>query len=108
VRRTKRIKPPLGWKRVDTCSGKLFAVWTHPSGWWLQHCGHPTALHPWMLRDPQGRMLGTGATRGHPEFGTCWNSLADAWAYVEGELARSGYRLPPPRLDDLPLFASLT
>jgi hypothetical protein len=30
------------------------AWWHHPSGWIVQHCGHPTALWPWYGLPPGG------------------------------------------------------
>lgn len=43
-----------GWTRVGSSSGKVNAEWRHREGWTLAHCGHPTALTPWMLKDPSG------------------------------------------------------
>jgi hypothetical protein len=81
-----------GWTRIDRRPWKKTnATWLHRSDWRLQHCGHPTALHPWMLFDPTGRMILTGA--GHPpafypEFGTCWDDLRSAVGFVRGRLAK--------------------
>ena len=49
-----------------------------PSGWRLQHCGHPTALLPRMLFDPENRMVLSGlSTEGgeDPMRGRCWVDL---------------------------------
>ena len=59
--------------------------YTHSDGWTIQHCGHPTALWPYILRTPEGRMILTGAAvSGNPEFGTAWPSVASAVDYVAG------------------------
>lgn len=48
----------------------------HPSGWRIEHCGHPTARWPWVVTDPQGdEVPGPG---GHH-----WGSLQDAKDAVE-------------------------
>lgn len=77
-----------GWTRVDGTKSKLHARWTHTSGWRLQHCGHPTAHWSWMLFDPQGEMVLTGAAgpAKNRAFGTCWPNLATATDYVAGAL----------------------
>jgi len=74
-----------GWTRVDPKPWtKLRARWVHPSGWRLIHCGHPTALHPWALYNPAGRMIRAGAAgpARNPDFGAAWDSLELASAYV--------------------------
>lgn len=79
--------PGPGWTRVDPRPwGKLRAQWEHRAGWRLEHCGHPTALHPWALYDPSGEMHCTGGAgpAKNPAFGTAWNSLDDAGRYVAG------------------------
>jgi len=62
---------------------------TLTAGLWC-NCGHPTALHPWALYNPDGKMILTGAAGEHknPEYGTAWNNLADAVAYVSDNLTR--------------------
>jgi hypothetical protein len=86
-----------GWTRVDPRPwGKLHARWRHPSGWRLEHCGHPTALSPWALYSPAGEMVGTGAlyaTPPNPRYGTAWHSLAEAIPFVADVLA--GRRVVP-------------
>lgn len=75
-----------GWRRVDARPwGKLAAFWDHRHGWTLQHCGHPTALRPWILRDAAGEMWLTGAQYATPpnrDFGTAWPSLSHAVEFV--------------------------
>lgn len=75
----------LGWVRVDPEPWRgLRAHWQHTDGWALVHCGHPTALWPWALYDPQGRMHCTGfPVSGRPVFGTAWPALLDAAEYVK-------------------------
>jgi hypothetical protein len=69
----------LGWTRVDGGKGKVNARWLHTTGWVLAHCGHPTALHPWMLVRPDDRLVCTGVLGGHPpNFGHAWNTLREA------------------------------
>ena len=43
----------FGWERVDGTTHKCRAVWAHPSGWEVRHCGHPTALWPWSAMAPK-------------------------------------------------------
>jgi hypothetical protein len=84
-----------GWRRTDPKPWrKLSATWKHRDGWRLEHCGHPTALHPWALYDPKGRMHCTGLAvvgpeHGRPVYGSAWDSLEDAAEYVTtlGEVA---------------------
>lgn len=68
-----------GWQRVDQIDrrSKLTARYQHSAGWTLEHCGHPTALHPYLLRDPQGRWVLTGMTgpQRRPDYGTAWWNL---------------------------------
>lgn len=93
--RTRRRKPPPKWKRVDPRPWtKTSAQWAHSSGWYLQHCGHPTALHPWALYDPDGRPVYTGAATASRDatHGTAWPCLSDAWEYVEVELLAARVR----------------
>lgn len=92
------------WKRVDPRPWrKLSARWNHAGGWRLEHCGHPTANHPWALYDPEGRMHLTGGAgpKGDAELGTAWNTLQEAMAYVRDQLAgaRRGHlsRVPTRR-----------
>lgn len=96
-----RPRPPVGWARIDgQPARKCAAVWAHPSGWRIVHCGHPTANYPWTLYRPDGSVdcYGSGAPR----------TLAVAWAYIGDELAAANWRPEPEparALTDLPLFA---
>jgi hypothetical protein len=74
----------LGWTRIDGIPGKLRALWAHTSGWRLGHCGHPTALYPWALFDPKGRMHLSGANgpAKNPTFGVAWSDLREPMTYV--------------------------
>jgi hypothetical protein len=86
VKRKRISKPPPGWTRVDSNRGK-FARWVHESGWRIEHCGHPTALWPWAIFDPDGNMhCGGGRDGGNPRLGYAWPNLTEAFAYVAGEL----------------------
>jgi hypothetical protein len=81
----RRISPQelrrLGWEPDPT---PLFRrCYTHKDGWKIQHCGHPTALWPYLLIDPKGRAVLTGAAFGKPTFyGTAWPTVASAVDYV--------------------------
>lgn len=48
---------PEPWRRVDAGRGKLSARYEGPGGFWIEHCGHPTALWPWALYNRQGELL---------------------------------------------------
>ncbi len=78
----------LGWTRTGL---GLSSRWTHPSGWRLEHCGHPTALHPWALYSPEGKLVLTGIIGPHrnPVFGTAWNTLREAVEFVRDHLLAS-------------------
>jgi hypothetical protein len=83
----------LGWTRIDARPWhKCSARWLHRDGWRLAHCGHPTAIHPWMLFAPSGELLFTGAAQGNPDHGTGWNTLGDAMAYVARQDTWAGAR----------------
>lgn len=74
----------LGWTRTDPKPwSKLRAVWQHENGWTIQHCGHPTALTPWDLHDPDMIRHKTGALQKNIDHGTAWYSLAAAMDYVD-------------------------
>ncbi len=80
-----------GWVRIDPRPWhKLSACWRHADGWLLQHCGHATALWPWALYDPAGRMhlAGGALDRGVPTHGRAWSSLDAATDYVMRKGAR--------------------
>lgn len=77
-----------GWTRVDPRPWtKCRARWVHASGWKLNHCGHPTALRPWALYAPDGRMVLRGAEHGDPTKGAAWERLDAAMALVARVLA---------------------
>lgn len=77
-----------GWRRIDPRPwSKCRARWIHKDGWKLDHCGHPTANHPWALYEPSGRMVLTGATLGNPHHGTAWDRLDEAMAFVAEVIA---------------------
>lgn len=65
-----------GW---DATGEGLRRRFHHPSGWRIEHCGHPTANHPWDVWSPQGRRLRT-------EAGLAWSHLATAKEAVEAIL----------------------
>lgn len=94
----------LGWERVDARPwSKLNATWRHRDGWELRHCGHPTALTPWALYDPRGRMHCAGASHGYrPTYGTAWSSLEDAALYVERRGAEGLSRMDELELEGDP------
>lgn len=74
-----------GRERVDGTRSKCNARWRHRTGWTLEHCGHPTANTPWVLKTPDGQTILTGVRAGNdPTFGTCWPDLRSAveWLYV--------------------------
>jgi len=48
---------PAPWRRVDGGEGKIGSRYTHPSGYFIEHCGHPTALWPYALYAPDGEMV---------------------------------------------------
>lgn len=68
-----------GWARSDDPAhrSKLTARYQHAAGWTIEHCGHSTAMHPYLVRDPKGRVVLTGAAHGQrrPDFGTAWWNL---------------------------------
>lgn len=85
----------LGWSRVDPKPWrKTNARWRHRAGWRLEHCGHATSIHPWLLFTPRGRMILTGVqAKKPPHFGTAWWNLRDPAEWLQRHL-KSGRRLP--------------
>lgn len=70
-----------GW----TATGKgVTRRYAHSSGWSVFHCGHPTALCPWAVVDPEGLLHTCGITCQH---GRAFRFLNDAIAHAEGHLA---------------------
>lgn len=50
----RRARPE--WQRqAGPSGGTCGSVHTHRSGWIIEHCGHPTALWPYYITDPDGR-----------------------------------------------------
>mgnify|MGYP003527984190 FL=1 len=79
-----------GWTREPGPPGKCNARWAHVRGWRIEHCGHPTANHPWALYAPDRRMILTGVQYGNPPtFGTAWDGLADVIEWVASAPARA-------------------
>lgn len=88
------MKPPIskreldlaGWVRADPrpWRTKLDSRYQHRDGWTLEHCGHQTAIHPWLLFDPKGRLVLTGAAGPmcRPDFGTAWWTLRQVVEWV--------------------------
>ncbi len=56
----------------------------HTAGWRIEHCGHPTALWPYLLLDPDGAivLMGAAALWRNPTFGTAWSTVRKAVKYV--------------------------
>ena len=82
VRFARHISPKelaaKGWKRAHG-----YRTFVHQDGWRISHCCHPTALWPYLLVDPAGRVILTGAAvSGRADFGTAWPSIASAVEYV--------------------------
>lgn len=89
-----------GWARVDGGSGKCSAEYRHTSGWRLQHCGHPTANHPYLLIDPKGRAVLTGAKiSGRADYGRAWDCLRYAVDFLREHLAGRAPFTGPYRSD---------
>jgi hypothetical protein len=90
----KRISPKemarLGWAKHARGSGYGSAAWRSSwvyrslTGWELSHCGHPTALWPYLLVSPNGTVVltGAGGPCREPKFGTAWPSVAEAIDFV--------------------------
>jgi len=72
----RKPEPEVIWQRNDA-AGKIGAVYTHtPSGWTVEHCGHPTANYPYLIYTPAGeRILAPN--------GRAWRNLALAKQYTE-------------------------
>jgi hypothetical protein len=71
IRELRRQRLPTVWTRIDGGTGKIGARYTHPSGWWIEHCGHPTANWPYALYSPEGRLQ-------LAPNGRAWGSLVEA------------------------------
>ena len=88
---SRRTLLPAPWRRTDGGSGKLFARYVHPSGYTIQHCGHPTANYPYALYGPDGRMI-------LAPNGRAWAKLSFAALEVDAQLAvdATDAHNPPP------------
>lgn len=65
------------WIRLSAPGPKTRQKWLHePSGWRIEHCGHPTAIWPYLVFAPDGQ-LHTASN------GRCHRTLLDAAAFVE-------------------------
>jgi hypothetical protein len=51
-----------------------YRSWRHSSGWSVEHCGHPTALWPYLLISPEGKPVVSFNGRGFTSM------LAAQWA----------------------------
>jgi len=72
-----------GWTMAPKHPYAAGRNYAHKDGWKITHCGHPTALWPYILEDPAGNMILTGAAFGNPRhFGTAWPTVASAVDYV--------------------------
>lgn len=80
-----------GWTRTDPRPwGKCNARWRGPAGWRVEHCGHPTANHPWALYAPSGMMVLAGVQDGFPaDHGHAWDTIGDVIAWVASAPARA-------------------
>jgi len=68
----------------------------HQDGWTISHCGHPTALWPYILTSPDGCTILTGAAFGNPPtYGTAWPTVASAVDYVAGLYTAAARRQQP-------------
>lgn len=52
-----------------------YRTYRHTAGWFIEHCGHPTALWPYMLYDPAGAPI-------LAPNGYAWPTIAAAVDYV--------------------------
>jgi hypothetical protein len=86
-----QVMARAGWKRVDPRPwSKCRARWLHVRGWRLEHCGHPTANHPWALYAPAGVLVLAGVQDGFPpDHGHAWDTLGDAIAWIATAPARA-------------------
>jgi len=81
----------LGWEKTGSRfdPGNFGRVYTHRDGWKISHCGHPTALWPYILEDPNGHMILTGAAFSNsPHRGTAWPTVASAVDFVSSRGGR--------------------
>lgn len=63
-----------------TATGKgVTREFVHASGWFVQHCGHPTANTPWAVYDPAGDIHTDGI---ECHLGGAFRHVRDAWDHV--------------------------
>lgn len=83
-----RISPKqlaaAGWRSLPRTPGIFGRDYAHVDGWKIQHCGHPTALWPYLLIDPAGEivLMGAAGPLQNPTYGTAWSSVKQAVEYV--------------------------
>lgn len=47
-----------GWRKISPAGlPTCFGAFKHENGCQVEHCGHPTAIWPYLLVTPDGRML---------------------------------------------------
>lgn len=98
MRRERSKQPAAPWVASGANVTRKF---THPSGWIVQHCGHPTALQPWACYSPDGYLHRHGCVGA----GRAFVRVDDAIAHAEAHLAE-GPVLAETRLDQL-LYRSI-
>lgn len=83
----RRISPKqlrdAGWTALPR-TDKAGRDYRHRDGWRIEHCGHPTALWPYLLIDPDGGIVLAGAAGPlrNPTYGTAWSTVRKAVDYV--------------------------
>lgn len=77
----------LGWVTNPKPEGHFGRSYTHKDGWKISHCGHPTAIWPYLLEDPDGRIILTGAAGPlkRADYGVAWPTVAAAVDFVATE-----------------------
>ncbi len=73
-----------GWRVLPRVSGHFGRDYEHAAGWRIEHCGHPTALWPYLLLDPAGEIILMGAAGEwrNPTYGTAWVTVRRAVEFV--------------------------
>lgn len=67
-------------RRWEPAGNGLDRRFTHPSGWIVAHCGHPTANYPWACIDPAGAVHRDGEGCSGPR---AFRYVGDAIAHAE-------------------------
>ncbi len=77
-----------GWEALGPPGVKGSRYWRHASAVTVRHCGHPTALRPYYVEDPEGRWIGstTRQTRKGRPIGLTFRLSADAQDWVDCNL----------------------